>query len=509
MSAQPGAGHPSWTTQQLVAFLADVTGLPDPLAAAQRGAEAAALAAEAEIGAVVNADGVLASVGFGRAPIPERTLVAACHGWADRVEVPGVGPCEVISAGLGRIEDTYLLAARAGGEFDPGERAMLRAMASVLGLTMDLLRALEAERAARAGQEAKTEQVVELLGHVRMQRQLTLERISAIQRAIASRLPLQDVLDTVTAAAAELVESEVAVLRLDTGESQFASVVGLPTELAATAREGMPLGSVCSRAATSGQAVVDNSYAGRGEEDCLTRAGIHAALAVAVVAGQTRAGSLLLARREHGRPFGPLEEALATTLAEHAGLALQDANTAEALREALSKAEHQAAHDSLTGLKNRAAFLDELTRALLRRAPGAAVLYLDLDHFKGVNDTLGHAAGDRLLEATGERILASVRPGDVVARMGGDEFAVLLQQVSSEADAERVARRAHAAITQPLDHQGERLRPGASVGVALALSGDTPTDLLTRADVALYAAKRRGRDRICSYRPEMESNSTG
>jgi diguanylate cyclase (GGDEF)-like protein/PAS domain S-box-containing protein len=173
----------------------------------------------------------------------------------------------------------------------------------------------------------------------------------------------------------------------------------------------------------------------------------------------------------------------------------RDVTARRALEARLS---HQATHDALTGLPNRALFLDRLAGALARanRAHAApCVLYLDLDGFKGVNDRLGHAAGDLLLAATARRLLDCVRAGDTVARLGGDEFAVLLEPFTGRAEAKAMARRIITALGVPVFVGTDEARVAASVGVALATPDDSADTLLSAADAAMYRAKRSGAGR--------------
>ena len=166
--------------------------------------------------------------------------------------------------------------------------------------------------------------------------------------------------------------------------------------------------------------------------------------------------------------------------------------------------QHQAFHDSLTGLANRALFADRLAHAMARqRARRAlAVVFLDLDDFKTVNDSLGHAAGDQLLTAVAERLRGVMRPEDTVARFGGDEFAILLEETNRES-ARRVAERVLAALRSPFDLQGKQVFARGSAGVAVTQSGTSPEDLLRHADLAMYTAKARGKGRIEFFEPRM------
>jgi len=164
-------------------------------------------------------------------------------------------------------------------------------------------------------------------------------------------------------------------------------------------------------------------------------------------------------------------------------------------------------HDALTGLSNRLLFherLEEASEQRRRRGDGVALLCLDLDHFKQVNDTLGHPAGDALLKAVAERLLACVRDGDVVARLGGDEFAILQRGANQPEHATVLAQRVIEALSAPYDLGGNRIVVGASVGIVIASPDLSSADLLMRsADIALYQAKGNGRDTFCFFENVM------
>jgi diguanylate cyclase (GGDEF)-like protein/PAS domain S-box-containing protein len=164
---------------------------------------------------------------------------------------------------------------------------------------------------------------------------------------------------------------------------------------------------------------------------------------------------------------------------------------------------HAAIHDPLTDLPNRVLFIDRLELALARSLRGAghvAVVFVDLDHFKLINDSMGHDRGDQLLRAVAERIRNSVRPGDTVARFGGDEFTILFEDVSDAGNAREVAERTVSALTEPFDLDEGEVFVTASVGIALSTSGqDTAAMLLRNADAAMYRVKERGRAGIELY----------
>ena len=167
---------------------------------------------------------------------------------------------------------------------------------------------------------------------------------------------------------------------------------------------------------------------------------------------------------------------------------------------------HLAQHDALTDLPNRALFSDRLKSALAharRDNSRFAVLSLDLDHFKPVNDNFGHLAGDRLLKAVAQRLLSCIRESDSVGRIGGDEFLILLPHLSSNKDARRVADKIHRILSDPFElEEVGQVRIGSCIGIAIFPEhGDAELDLLRHADAALYHAKRHGRNRVQLFEP--------
>jgi diguanylate cyclase (GGDEF)-like protein/PAS domain S-box-containing protein len=173
---------------------------------------------------------------------------------------------------------------------------------------------------------------------------------------------------------------------------------------------------------------------------------------------------------------------------------------------------HAASHDALTGLANRSLLLSELDHSLAasrRSGLPTAVLLLDLDHFKYVNDSLGHAIGDELLCAAASRMIAAVRAGDVVARPGGDEFVVVMRNLADPAEALAVAERLTESFRDPIVVGDAELFSTASVGVAVATSPDQDAlDLLREADTAMYQAKEEGRDRVSIFNEELRDSVT-
>ena len=181
-----------------------------------------------------------------------------------------------------------------------------------------------------------------------------------------------------------------------------------------------------------------------------------------------------------------------------------------ARREAEEQLRYQAFHDALTGLANRSLFTNRVEHALVLRSQQTraevAVLFLDLDDFKGVNDTLGHAAGDALLRGVGVRLREALSPSYTVARMGGDEFAVLIEEVAGTPTAVDAAERIVASLQTPFELEGREVFVTASVGIAIGTVAD---DLLRAADVAMYRAKASGKAQYVLYAPRMAEDLVG
>ena len=178
-------------------------------------------------------------------------------------------------------------------------------------------------------------------------------------------------------------------------------------------------------------------------------------------------------------------------------------------REAEHQIEHLAYHDALTGLPNRHLFVDRLDHALnraKRTGDTLAVLFVDIDHFKSINDSLGHTAGDTLLRTLATRLKATLRTDDTVARLGGDEFTMLMSGVREPNDLLRLADKVHSTIKVPVEVESRELTVSASIGVGLfPQDGETPEQLLKSADLAMYRAKELGRDRTQFYTAAMSA----
>jgi diguanylate cyclase (GGDEF)-like protein len=283
------------------------------------------------------------------------------------------------------------------------------------------------------------------------------------------------------------------VLKLLPGGDELLLVagVGLPEEMIGQARVPADHGSQSGYALVTGKATVvdDWSTETRFEQSELQSAqGMQSAAIVLIKGKEEPFGVLGAGAGElHGFTQGDVDfmQAIANVLAN----AVERRRTEE-------RTQHEALHDGLTGLPNRNLFLDRLRHALsagARRQTAIAVLFLDLDQFKLVNDSLGHAAGDELLAAVAPRIEQALRPGDTVARFGGDEFAVLAEDVGDERGATRIAERIAEALARPFILREREHFVSASIGISLGTGAEPPEALIRDADSALYRSKEHGR----------------
>jgi diguanylate cyclase (GGDEF)-like protein len=238
--------------------------------------------------------------------------------------------------------------------------------------------------------------------------------------------------------------------------------------------------------------------------------GIDQAL-VAPVPGEHRLCGMMLLGDRIGvtTSFSRSDLRLFETLAEHAGMSFEFDRLEQAIgrmRALQARLEEQAFRDPLTALPNRALFVSRLQESLARGRGSVTLLYIDLDDFKRINDEGGHAAGDAVLMALGERLRACVRPDDLAARLGGDEFALLLEDVD-DVHGERVAARVLDSLAD-IGLDGRHLSVRSSIGIASAAVGSTAPDVLMRhADTAMYRAKQAGKGQVRVWTPEMRDGA--
>ena len=490
----PGSGN----ARLLADFLATVSAAADESSAVEAAVEGARAALDADAAAIVGEGRVVAAAGPAGAVLDADSVAGLSRG-SRRLELPGVGPCAALATPVGDERLDSLVVARRSGELSDDERGLVRAMARVLALAVRLLRLVEGERGLRELSERQAEENARLVESLNERRRL-LERLSRIQNSIVRRHDLARVLDAIVAGARELLGDETVAVRLiDPDDPETLIMVasaGVGDELTADPRSPVGMGAG-GRAVREKRLVVIEDY-GADERalEAFAADGIRAALAAPVHEHGEIAGSLVVATHREGRTYSAAEREALVALAEHASLALTDARTVE-------DAVHQAFHDSLTGLPNRLLLMDRLEHALARAARSdarVAVLFVDLDTFKNVNDSLGHVAGDEVLRDAAKRLLGCLRSSDTAARFGGDEFVVLLEDVDETAVG-RAASRILEAMNEPFEVLGREVFIGASIGIAIG--DEVADDLLRNADLALYRAKAKGKGQKQVFEPEM------
>jgi diguanylate cyclase (GGDEF)-like protein/PAS domain S-box-containing protein len=240
------------------------------------------------------------------------------------------------------------------------------------------------------------------------------------------------------------------------------------------------------------------------------RAGLHSAFGFPILAEAQPLGVMEFFSRAIKQPDEALLQ-IVRAIGSQIGQFIQRKQAEAALRDSEEQLRQLAHYDNLTGLPNRVLFLDRLQQALSQARRNhwtMAVMFLDLDRFKNVNDTLGHGAGDVLLMQVSKRLAGCVRSGDTVGRLSGDEFAVALSNLSHPDDAGLVAQKMMAALSRPFDLDGKEVFASASIGITLFPTDSTDQESLIRnADTAMYRAKEMGRNRVQFYTPEMNARA--
>ena len=488
--------------QLLADFLSSVSCFSSEAGAVEVAVERAAAALGADVAAIVRDEAVVSAFGCHDGGMWEPELVRAVTEELATVALPGFGPCAVASHPLGDPAPSFLVVARCGEGFSLDELALVRAMAQVLSLTLRMLRTLADERTARERSDLQAAENARLVASLQ-ERQALFERLFRIQRSISHRAPINEVLDAITEGAAVLLGDDVVGIRLIDPEDPASVILvasrGMSPELTQSIRRGPISDGVGAMAITSRQLVVTHDYARLVRPlRTLVADGLQTAMAAPVFQDGDPIGSLVVASYDRARRYGGAEQEVLLAFAEHASIALNDASAVDVMRQAFADAVDRAHHDTLTGLPNRALVLERLAEAIAcarGQHASVGVLFVDLDRFKVVNDTLGHAAGDEVLIRIGQRLRAAVRPQDTVGRLAGDEFVVVCQDVGRRVLVE-VAERISRAIDVPLQLDGRDAVITASIGVALASPDRCAEDVLRDADSAMYQAKQRGRGRV-------------
>jgi diguanylate cyclase (GGDEF)-like protein len=477
----------TWTIHQIAEYFSAITGLDDEPSMIALAVERATEMSEAELGAVLIDGRVYGAWGFG-----DDVPVASLNRTVDErglMSLAGFGEVHTVLSPLGSDISADLLVARLDDPFAAEERQMLRGMARMLGLALRSVQALEAERTLRVEREFIAAERLVLLKAART-RQRLVESLLAIQQSISARHPVETILDAITAGAANLLGNGrvTLVLAKDGDHESLVTASSFPLG-ASLLGDSHGVRDEVRRAMLTGSVVAKDLLDERNNSVTV--------LAAAVRVAGNIAGSLVA--RLDGDPVDIDEKRdRLVAFAQQVSFALTDAQSVKALSEA-----H---HDTVTGLPNRVLFRKELSRAVIECRGDARrvnVLFIDLDRFKAVNDTLGHEAGDRLLFLVGVLIKGCLRSCDTVARLGGDEFAVLVAGAPMR-QAVAIGERIIASIEEPFRIGSSDVSIGASIGVAGTGSPSlSPDELLRNADIAMYQAKRERAGQVVVYNESM------
>ncbi|MBO0767430.1 MAG: EAL domain-containing protein [Solirubrobacterales bacterium] len=463
--------------QQLAEFMSYVAGQPDADRATASGVERAAKVIGAQLACIVRAGARPHCVGL---PVERVDEFSALVGDEQngRVELPGIGSLVVAHEPLDDTRAARLVVARPGSRgFSAEERDLLRGMAGVIGLAREMLT-----------------------------RRRLLERISEIQGRIVRRAAIDEIVELIVSGAAELTGSDIAFLRQAEGGAdgpfKLQGCIGLSQEtLEVIANSpGRPNGA-SRQVQRENKLIVIPDYQNRENSHPVMKAqGVTTLLAAPVQSGAEPTGALVVASRTAGRVYTESEVAALRTFAEQASTAMSDAAL-------VADTVHRSLHDGLTGLPNRTLLNERLSAALARCEDTdgqLVVLFVDLDRFKTINDSLGHKVGDELLIAAAERLSACVGPNATPARLGGDEFAVLVER-ADERQGQRVAGRIIDEFERPFSIAGHELMLSASIGVAAGRHRDD--DPLHDGDLAMYSAKTAGGGRSSVFRASMRADA--
>ncbi len=360
---------------------------------------------------------------------------------------------------------------------------------------------LERERRARGEAERIAERATRALYTEVAERTRELESVVAMGREVAAALDSHAVGDVIASHLAHAVGfDECGIYAWERADEQVRTVGYYPPERRTLLRDVYPLAEYPETArvlASRKVSVIDpaDTAADPSEVSFLVALGGSLMFQIPMVVNGQAIGTVELLSRT-GASLHDRQVAVAQTMANEAGILFENARLYAQIR-------HQAFYDHLTGLPNRALFGDRVEHALARRVGeddrGSALLFVDIDDFKVINDRYGHDGGDQVLAGVATRLQRLLRPGDTVARLSGDEFGVLVEDVATQREARAIAARVVRAFDRPIDIADRQVRVSVSVGVALGSAVLDAESLIRNADFAMYGAKQSGKGRYRLY----------
>ncbi len=468
---------------QAIVRLLEVFNLPDEDGIRDQTLEIITESFDAEVAAVVCVGHVLSAIGLG--PTEPDQLVEAVEeesGPFATVYEP-LGNCFGLSIPLDGSMSATLVLLRTARAFDLEETAIIRAMGRMMGLAARTLGAVTEERRTTSALETHQNANRELAGQLRRRHMNLMERVIDLQRAVTSSKTGDRTLATIVKHASGLLGEDGVVLRLNEPvDGSTVHVFNMPPD---EERLRTVIGE-------RGIAVIEEAIAA----EQLAVANETAAMAAPVY----RHGEVIGVLSVHGpgrtEDYDGEDKESLLIAAGYASVAVTDAVITQQLQASLAEAEWRADHDHLTGLFNREGVVNKV-EAMLTSGVSPTLFYLDFDGFKTVNDLWGHATGDQALITMARRLTSSLRHGEWVSRLAGDEFLVVLPELDV-AQSHRVARRLAALLSAPFEVDGRQLVLPPSIGVASGPARNAE-DLLDAADLAMYKAKRSSGERIAFY----------
>ncbi len=448
--------------------LAELSGAGGEREVLTRAAAVVADLVDADVVAVCEGGHVHGGVGLGQRFLPERGLARVVRDGGGTFAVPGLGRVRAVVVEVPDLAGVRVVVGRVDDvPVAPAHLRAVQLVARLVGLVVLARHGSERERRLRR-QGARGAAERDRLQQALAQREQVLTTSVRFQRAVAGRRPLPELLLRIATSSSDLLGARPVSLVLADPRSQMrmrvVAAVGDP-----------PIAPDRALAAAGGLEGFGVVVGGDGGP-----------AAAAVHINGRVVGALVV--ETDGEVLDAVGATVLRAFAEHASTALSHADTVRVVEAAST--------DPLTNLPNRATLLRHLEVALRASAGdgmGAAVLFVDLDGFKAVNDSLGHAAGDEVLGRVARRLRRCLRGDDFAARLGGDEFAVVVRGHEPERAARRLAERVCAELASPVQVHGRAVRVGASIGLAVATAGVGAAELLRRADSAMYRAKAQGR----------------
>jgi len=344
-----------------------------------------------------------------------------------------------------------------------------------------------------------------------------MKALTKVGQSVTSTLDLNAVLRRIVEAGVELTHAEegfLALLDEESGQLYLRAVKNMDEVKTKTMR--MPVSdTIIGQVVRTGRPVRTTQMNEQPTLKVVTGFLVQNLLHVPLVSKGKVLGVLSVDNQINKMAFTEMDEAQLTSLADYAAVAIENASLYQQAQQEIKERKdveekllHDALHDALTGMPNRALFMDRLEQALERSKRRTedlfAVLYLDLDRFKNVNDSLGHSKGDQLLIAVGQMLQSILRPMDTVARLGGDEFVILLEDIHDISHASRIADRIQEGLNSASSSLGRGVFITTSIGIVLSASGyNQPEDMLRDADIAMYRAKALGKARYEIFDPAM------